>query len=298
LETRLGSVGSSISRVSQDKLSLESQLRIFREQKLALASAPSSSMETAVKNERLIQLERSILAMESTLTGLRQQYKDTHPDIRQAQARLDAMKKDRDVLLAEERKTASAVPKKESAPAPSTPQTRELDANIQRVQSMIQAKDMELEQYVKEQAQIDQLIKQYQARIETSPLAEREYAELVREYNLAKQRYDDLSMKRSQSEIATDLESRKQGELLELLDRASLPVKPSEPKRWLIISVGVGIGLMLGLFLAGGREMKDTSLKNLKDVRAYTNLAVLGSVPLLENDLVVRRKRRLTWLSW
>ena len=55
---------------------------------------------------------------------------------------------------------------------------------------------------------------------------------------------------------------------------------------------------MLGLFVAGGREMKDTSLKNLKDVRAYTNLQVLGSVPLLENDLVVRRKRRVYWLAW
>jgi hypothetical protein len=44
--------------------------------------------------------------------------------------------------------------------------------------------------------------------------------------------------------------------------------------------------------------MKDTSLKNLKDVRAYTNLPVLSSVPLLENALLVRRKRRLFWLAW
>jgi len=27
-------------------------------------------------------------------------------------------------------------------------------------------------------------------------------------------------------------------------------------------------------------------------------LPVLGTVPLLENDLVVRRKRRLVWLAW
>ena len=34
---------------------------------------------------------------------------------------------------------------------------------------------------------------------------------------------------------------------------------------------------MLGLCLAGAREVKDTALKNLKDVRAYTQLPVLGS---------------------
>jgi hypothetical protein len=39
-------------------------------------------------------------------------------------------------------------------------------------------------------------------------------------------------------------------------------------------------------------------LKNLKDVRAYTNLPVLSSIPLLENGLLVRRKRRLFWLAW
>ena len=48
--------------------------------------------------------------------------------------------------------------------------------------------------------------------------------------------------------------------------------------------LGSGLGLVLGLALAGAREMKDTSLKNLKDVRAYTQMTILGSVPLLEND--------------
>jgi len=27
-------------------------------------------------------------------------------------------------------------------------------------------------------------------------------------------------------------------------------------------------------------------------------LSILGSIPLLENDLVVRRRRRLSWLAW
>jgi hypothetical protein len=62
--------------------------------------------------------------------------------------------------------------------------------------------------------------------------------------------------------------------------------------------VGMGVGLFLGFALAGAREMKDTSLKNLKDVRAYTQLPILGSVPLLENDLVVKRRRRIAWLGW
>jgi hypothetical protein len=50
--------------------------------------------------------------------------------------------------------------------------------------------------------------------------------------------------------------------------------------------------------LAAAQEVRNTSLKNLKDVRAYTNMPVLSSIPLLENALLVRRKRRLVWLAW
>ena len=95
-----------------------------------------------------------------------------------------------------------------------------------------------------------------------------------------------------------DIETRKLGETLEQLDAALLPQTPSEPKRPVIIGLGAALGLFVGLVVAGAREMKDTSLKNLKDVRAYTKMPILGSIPLLENDLVVRRRRRIAWLGW
>ncbi len=62
--------------------------------------------------------------------------------------------------------------------------------------------------------------------------------------------------------------------------------------------MGVALAFVIGLALAGVQEARDTSLKNLKDVRAYTNLPVLSSIPLLENTMLVRRKRRLAYLAW
>jgi len=159
-------------------------------------------------------------------------------------------------------------------------------------------KDMEMEERTKTQKSITEAINAYTARIQASPIMEQNYVELSRDYQLAKTRYEELNSKKSQSETATALENRQYGERLELLESASLPETPSKPNRLLVIAAGFGLGLILGMFAAGAREMKDTSLKNLKDARAYTNLPVLGTIPLLENDLVVRRKRRLTWLAW
>ena len=101
-----------------------------------------------------------------------------------------------------------------------------------------------------------------------------------------------------QSATQESLEERQAGEKLETLDMASLPETATEPKREIWAAAGALFGLIVGLVLAGAREMKNTSLKNLKDVRAYTNMPILTSIPLLENALLLRRKRRLFWLAW
>jgi len=296
-ETQLAGVNEVISRIGQEKLLLESQVRILKDQLNSLSTG-GDAVTSAVKSERLAQVEGEILRLETALTGLRERYSDSHPDVKQLKTQLSAVQKTRDGLLNQE-------PENKPAPAPARSpntmqarSTQELEASIARLQSQIEAKDLELEQRTKEQEQLKQTLRTYNSRIEARPIMEQEYAELTRNYGLAKARYDELNKKTSVSEMATDLENRRQGERLELLEGASLPETPAKPNRLLITGFGLGLGLMLGVFTTGAREMKDTSLKNLKDARAYTNVPVLGTIPLLENDLVVRRKRRLAWLAW
>ncbi len=296
LETQLAGVNDAISRIGQEKLLFENQLRIYRDQQAA-SGVGGESVSARVKDERLVQTEREILNMEAVISGLRERYKPNHPDMRQAQAQLDILKRRRETLLkeADQQPTETVAPKK---PVEDTRGSQELLAAISRVQAQIRAKDLELEERTRVQKSINDAINSYNSRIQSSPLMERDYAELSRDYGLAKTRYEELNAKKSLSETATALENRQFGERLELLESASLPETPSKPNRVKIVGSGAGIGLVVGLFLAGLREMKDASLKNLKDARAYTHLPVLGTVPLLENDLVVRRKRRRAWLAW
>ena len=173
-----------------------------------------------------------------------------------------------------------------------------LKLQMANVQAQIQARNMEMEERVKRLKDIQAEIGVYRARIETIPVNEQRFAGLQRDYAIAKADYDEKAKKMEASQTSSNLEERKAGENLETLDPASLPEQASEPNRLLIAGAGIGLGLFFGVFMAGVKEMKDTSLKNLKDVRAYTNLPVLSSIPLLENALLVRRKRRLFWLGW
>jgi len=282
---------------------LETQLQNLRSQANYISANAEEvvSGSTVVKNERLIQLNKQILDTEMSLAAARETYTKDHPDIRSFESRLKVLKTQRDQLEKEDMVAQAQVqqttPRKIVNPA----MARALEDNkaaIASVQASIQGKNVDIEERMKQQGDLTKAIQGYQARIEASPLNEQRYAALLRDYQLAKDKYADMSKRREISETAQNLEERKAGENLEVLDPASLPEQPSEPNRLLIAGMGLGAGLALGIVLAGIREMKDASLKNLKDVRAYTNLPVLSSVPLLENALLVRRKRRLFWLAW
>ena len=121
---------------------------------------------------------------------------------------------------------------------------------------------------------------------------------MLQSRDLAKQRFLEADGKLQRSVLANHVEDRKQGQTLEVIDQASLPPAPFAPKRQSIVPIGAVVGLVLGLIVIAVREFKDNSLKNLKDARLYTQLSILGSIPLLENDVVVQRRKQFMWVSW
>ena len=174
----------------------------------------------------------------------------------------------------------------------------DLRANIETTKASIRAHDLDRQDRLRQLDAANRQIQVYQGRLEGGPANQQKYLEMMREHEMAAQKYQDLEKKQGVADSTKNIIVRKAGENLEVLDPPSLPQSPTAPNRWLITGIGVGVGLMTGVLLAGIREMKDGSLKNLKDVRAYTNLPVLSSIPLLENDLLVQRKRRMVYLGW
>jgi len=299
LQSQATYLSARISSANQEKLQMESNVRIFKDQLANLSMDATQFAKSADnKSQELLEAERDLNNSQDQLTVLRQHYKDSFPDVQIAIARVEgARKKVQDIRTTEANKKPEALPVT-AAGQQTVRETRDIEASIKRFQSALEARDLDLAENTKQLKEVNDAIKGFEGRMSTIPMGEKQYADLLRDRDLVKVRFVDLSEKLSRAEIAQDMEGRKQGETLELLDPASLPTTPTEPKRPMVILMGGTFGLVLGIIIAGVREMKDTSLKNLKDVRAYTQMSILGSVPLLENDFVVRRRRRLAWLSW
>jgi uncharacterized protein involved in exopolysaccharide biosynthesis len=297
----------AISRLQQQKLQLETQIQNNNTNvnyyNSILEEQTTVGGQAQVRNERLNQLNQKIMNLQSDIAALQEQLTANHPAIRKAQASLANLEKQRQELEKEDLERQAAAPVAGPVIKRSTNQqafkaVQDLAASNNVLKTEMQTLNIQMDEKLKQIQALNVTIGNYTARVEGSPQLEGQYVALTRDLAMAKQSYEDTHRKSELSETAKDLEEHRGGENLEVLDPANAPEAPSEPNRPQWAAIGAGIGLMLGIVLAGAKEMKNTSLKNLKDVRAYTNLPVLSSIPLLENALLVRRKRRLLWLAW
>ena len=200
LQMQLAAVNEMMNRNSQEKMMLETQLQNLKNQEnFVKAGVEQSVTQQAVRNERLIQLDKNILDTETLLAAARQTYKEDFPDVRSLKARLAMLKKQREMVEKEHESQAAkaAEPQKVINPqmARSLEDTKSAIANVQ---AQIQAKNLDMQERVRQQAKLNQAISQYQLRIEVGPVNEQRYAALMRDYQIAKQNYDDLAKKRDE----------------------------------------------------------------------------------------------------
>jgi polysaccharide biosynthesis transport protein len=317
LEANEASLESQINRVMAEKMNNEFNLRTYThtaEEIAKIQPDPRAAAAAAALQQKSVKLQRAEAEVENLTTqlqGLQQHYTDSYPEVKTAKDFLTAAQAKRDQILKEEKEEAEvkekererdakkeAVPSKPAQSQASAREEIERAANVTRFEQAIAADEVQIEDYKNQLKNVGAAIKTLNTRLDSVPQSEKEYQDLVHEKDIQNAHYEEMKKHLATAQITQEMENRKEGENLQILDPASLPETPSYPKHPQVIGIGAGIGLILGIVIAGAREMKDTSLKNLKDVRAYTQMAILGSIPLLENDFVVRRRRRLAWLGW
>jgi polysaccharide biosynthesis transport protein len=310
-QQQANNINEALNRQAQERVqldqrltTLESQIELFN--MFDKESGPVAPLMRQ-QNDQLISLTRAIEATESALVEMRQKYTPNYPELRDAENHLQNLKNQRDALQkkqdeaeakAQEAVKQSQEPAKKATNFAAAQSLSNVQGQIDATRALIKSKEMERANLMKEQTEVNKQLSDYQSKLAATSGIEATYADMQTNQRAATAKYQELQSKQELTEQNGALLERKLGENLDVLDPPSLPTQPASPNRWLIVGAGAAIGFILGIALAGVQEAKDTSLKNLKDVRAYTNLPVLSSIPLLENTLLVRRKRRIAYLGW
>jgi uncharacterized protein involved in exopolysaccharide biosynthesis len=298
----------TIAQYQIAKDTTQARLDVFDQDQAALENLsvlPGSP--AAQQNLELATLERQISELELSVDLLRKTHNDKYPLLRAQQEQLDTFQTRYAQVKAKAKakQEADAAQAQKDASGPKTliamkaaEQRRGIEEQIKQYEAQMKSMTDDIALLDKSKADYQKESDDIERNLKEGTGIEATYAQLSQAVNMDQANYIELQKKNQLADENGQLIERKAGEVLDVLDIASLPIDPAKPNRYLIIGAGFAISMILGLAMAGLQEARDTSLKNLKDVRAYTNLPVLCSIPLLENTMLVRRKRRLTYLAW
>jgi polysaccharide biosynthesis transport protein len=304
LQTKLNMIRDVQNQIGQEKqrqtllesnLSNNKNLQSQNEQNL---TATVTTPMQAVTNSSLIDLEHSINTKQAECTALLRTFQADFPEVQACNDEVRSLQSRKDFLQKQESPSLPQNVLRTVANPEAAVRQNQLKADENNINSQIRASVMQVDTLNQELAQLNQELRDVQDKINSSPTIIQKYNALAQELQMAKDDYANVSREKGAAGTEKTMEEHRAGETLVMLENPITPEKPTWPPRAGIVAIGTMIGLMFGVALAGAKEVKNTSLKNLKDVRAYTNLPVLSSIPLLENALLVRRKRRLAWLAW
>lgn len=288
LQNQQGQINQALNRNNEQKMVLDTQLGMAKD-RLAAVKSPAA----ALHNNKVSDLDKQIETVENQITELKGRYTDDYPGLQNAQDHLAFLKKQRDTAAKEKVVDDNKV----YDPTTATAERMNAQEAIASINTQLKALNIEAAQYRRDMTNVNRALAEYQGRLQ-SVASVKEYEDLTRYRDAARVQWFEQDRKRQLSTASMHMEERKQGQTLEVIDQASLPTAPASPQRLKMLPMGVVAGLALGIMIVAIREVKDTSLKTLKDARMYTQLTVLGSVPFLENDVVVQRRKQVLWVSW
>lgn len=217
-------------------------------------------------------LDQQLSDLQSQLSLAQAKYTDNHPDVIKLKNDIEALKK----------KIADTDKQKKQDAADEPSKTAIEPAAIQQYRAQIHQYDQTIRDRTGEEAKIQEQIRVYQARVQSSPEVEQQYKELTRDHQTALDFYNNLLKMRDQSAMANDLERRQEGETFTILDPANLADRPTFPKLTVCLGGGLGAGLALGLGICMLLELQNTSLRSDKDVEFALRLPVLAMIPRVE----------------
>ena len=277
LTTQLDATTQALGRIQQDVTFLEAM--VAQQTQDSQSAEPGSSQASV--DARKTELDDLIKQKES----LEAQYTPDYPDVVAISRKI--------ADLQAEIKRASAEPAPVSAPAASTVNHSD-PPHLLQLKAQLRAAQASMANTKQEQARIQQEIRTYEARIQSRPQVEEQYKQITRDHQTALDFYNSLLKKIDESSMASAMELAQQGEQFRVLDAANLPDAPAFPNPFVFAGGGFVVGLLLGLALAALLEYRDTSLRNERDIWAFTKLPTLAVISRI-NDLPQPVRARTRW---
>jgi len=130
-----------------------------------------------------------------------------------------------------------------------------------------------------ENQELSQVIEGYERRVENAPARAPQFEGFVRDYNSTRDQYADLQRRHDEALLAERTEQNREMQEFRVLDSAVPPMAPTGPARPLWSALGLVLAIVAGLAVAFIADSRDTSFHSIDDLREFTRVPVLASIP-------------------
>lgn len=291
LQSQLGAEQDSLNRAKQQNVYLESILGQYRTVQRSAKTGDNVPMGLSALDQELNRLK-------AQLADLSAHYTDRHPDVRKVKeqiAKTEKMKEQVVAGLSAKASDSQTNPNSETTPRDAA-EIRERSPMVE-LESQLKVNRIEITNREHAIERLQAQIGEYQARLNREPVREQQLADLTRNYDQSRAHYDSLLKKKNDSELATSLERRQQGEHFRILDPPSLPTKPYSPNRLKLSGIGLVVGLLLGAAFAAGAEFIDDRLYSEKELKELLPVTVISEIPNIVTAEEGNRQQKGIWLG-
>jgi len=231
-------------------------------------------------NDTSIEQVNRLKVVEKKISELNSKYGSKHPDLIKLQKEADLLKQQ----IGEKKRLESSIDKlDEQADNP----------GYMNIKAQIIVAESEIDALRDERRKSINKLEEYQKKLEMAPFIDEEYNSLTLDYENAKKKFNEVSNKLHSAKIAQEMDISQQGERFRIEYPASLPKKPYEPNRLLIILMGFVLGSGCGILLAALAEGLDSSVKSSGDIQHLLGVPVLATISLYDSP----EQKRLRWLK-
>jgi polysaccharide chain length determinant protein (PEP-CTERM system associated) len=276
LQAQLQNTQRALDAANQHKLYLESLQQEYQSIQASLGNGNSTVTSPDTLNKDLLDLRHK-------LQEARLRYTEDYPDVVELKDKISKMEKLKQDIDSEI--TTNEKPGKTTSdvdPAAAVEVQHGSTSPMMQIQSQLKANRLEIQNYQQHEKKIESDIATYQARLNLTPETEQELADISRGYEESKSNYNSLLQKQNQSQLATSLEQRQQGEQFRILDPPSLSARPSAPNHLLISIAGLMLGFAVGASLTALLEFTNVRVRQEKDLEEAVPLKVLVGIPHLD----------------
>jgi capsular polysaccharide biosynthesis protein len=138
------------------------------------------------------------------------------------------------------------------------------------------------------------MIAAYQSRVEIAPEREQELQQLSRDYRASREIYDAALKRYHDAQASVDVERRRAREEFQVLESAVAPREPAAPNRPKLVLLGVALACAATGAIVMLAEQLDTSFHGVDDLRSFSKLPVLVTIPEITTR-ADRTRRRWRW---